>query len=99
MWPLNPQALQIRTGPNKGFTAKNEEEEQRDEIFEERMPNPRAGVIHYYSTEEEEGLQELEEESAPEPESEPSTTATTNEDNINQVLKLPRVPKEGSSTR
>ena len=35
IWPLNPQALQTRTGPSEGFTAENEEEEQRGEIFEE----------------------------------------------------------------
>ena len=69
IWPLNLQALQTRIGPTEGFTAENVEEEQRGEIFEEGMPNPGAGVTHYYGTEEEDGLQELEEESVAEPES------------------------------
>ena len=82
IWPLNPQALQIRTGPSEGFAVENTKEEQRGEIFEEGMPNPRAGVTHYYGTKEDNGLQELEEESEAEPESEPPTVATTNEDHI-----------------
>ena len=91
MWPLNPQALQTRTSPSEGFTAKNVEEEQRDEIFEEGMPNPGVGVSHYYGTEEEDGLQEFEEESEAKPKSEPPTATTTNEDHMSQFLKLPRV--------
>ena len=93
IWPLNPQALQTRIGPTEGFTAENAEEEQRSEIFEERMANLGAGVTYYYGTKEEDGLQELEEESEAELESEPPTVATTNEDRISQFFKLPRVPR------
>ena len=93
IWPLNPQALQTRTGPSEGFTVENVEKEQRDEIFEEGMSNPGAGVIHYYSTEKEDRLQELEEESKAELESEPSTVTITNKDHISQFFEFPRVPR------
>ena len=96
IWPLNPQALQTRTSPSEGFTAENEEEEQRAEIFEEGMPNPGGGGLHYYGTEEEKGLQEVEEGSAPEAECEPPTAATTSGDHISQFLKLPRVPRRAA---
>ena len=96
IWPLNPQALQTRTSPSEGFTAENEEKEQRDEIFEEGMPNPGGGALHYYSTEEEEGLQEVEEGSAPKAKSEPPIAVTTSEDHISQFLKLPRVPRRAA---
>ena len=91
--PLNPQTMQTRSGPSEAFIAEVLEDEQRNEIFEERMPNHEGGLTHYYGSEEEDGLQELEEESEEEPQ--PPTIAISSENHISQFLKLSRVPRRG----
>ena len=50
------QAMQTRIGPSEAFIAVVSEEEQNDEIFEERLSNPRAGVSVYYGSVDEDGL-------------------------------------------
>ena len=58
IWPLNPLAMQHRTGPSEPFQAEFSENDERDQILQEGLPTPREGLLHYYGcpSEEEEDL-------------------------------------------
>ena len=48
IWPLNPLAMQHRTGPSELFEANFSENDERDQILEEGLPTPKEGLTHYY---------------------------------------------------
>ena len=89
--------MQIRIGPSEAFTHVVSENEQRDEIFDKGMLNPKVGVIDYYGSEDEDGMQKLEEEN--QQELEPPIDAIPRNDHISQFLKIPRVLKRTTMER
>ena len=48
IWPLNPVAMQCRTGPSEPFEVDFSENDERDQILEEGLPTPKEGLTHYY---------------------------------------------------
>ena len=48
IWPLNPLAMQHRTGPSEPFQVDFSENDERDQILEEEVSTPKEGLTHYY---------------------------------------------------
>ena len=88
IWPLNPQALELRTGPSTTFEEDVENQEQREEILEEGIPPADMTNTHYYGTEED--IETAVEEDEGMEASQSPRSAKEEENHITKFLKLPR---------
>ena len=59
IWPLNFEAMKSKMGPSKGFHKHTSNESQDDifiqEIWEEDLPTPQVGALHYFVDQESSG--------------------------------------------
>ena len=100
IWPLNPQAMERKTGPSGAFQQDIESKQEREEILQEHIPKGKMRHTHYYGNDEEIEVDSSEDEAmeraAPTEEAAMEHSPTAGEEQeklISRFLKLPKAPR------